>query len=406
MRLLAVAPYVPYEGIPHAGGEYLLRHLRELSDRGPVTLLVPGSDDAVANQHLAPEWLELVVSPLRVEQRGTGRRLADAAYRRLRAAPPMPTAESLRAVRAGGLVERARTADLVELHWPEYARFAVELRRAGVTTPVSVVEHDVTVRGSARRYATLLAGYRRVLAIATAPLSSRAELAGLRAADQVLVFKDSDRQLLRRLGVHTPVRVLDPWLEVPEGPAPPRRPGEVLFTGALWRTENDVGARWLLEHVWPAVRSAVPAASLVIAGAGPSPEVRTLAAQHPGVDVTGTVTSLLPCYLGASVFAAPLFSGGGLKFKVAQAMLCGLPVVGTTIAAQGIAEHAPPDTLWGVTDDPREFARSLIQALQQPLAAAQAGATAADWAGEHWSFTRSLEGVVDDYRALVRSRRA
>ena len=403
MRVLAVAPYVPYQGIPHAGGEYLLRHLRALARDGPVTLLVPGSDDAVVDRHRAPEWLELVVSPLRVEERSLPRRLADAAYRRLRAAPPMPTAESLRAVRAGGLVERARSADLVELHWPEYARFATELRRAEVATPVSVVEHDVTVRGNVSRYATLLTGYRRVLGIATSPLSSRLELAGLRAADLVLVFKDSDRQLLHRLGLRTPVRVLDPWLEVPEGPAPPRRAGEVLFTGALWRTENDVGARWLLEQVWPAVRAAVPSASLTIAGSGPRPEVRALAAQVPGVEVTGAVDSLLPCYRRASVFAAPLFTGGGLKFKVAQAMLCGLPVVATTTAVEGIAEHAPPGALWGVTDDPQEFAGHLVRALQAQAGAAEAGAAAARWAGEHWSFGRSMGGVLADYQALVRA---
>jgi hypothetical protein len=49
--------------------------------------------------------------------------------------PPSPSAESLRSVTAAGLVRRARDADLVELHWAEYARFASVLRRAGVSTP-------------------------------------------------------------------------------------------------------------------------------------------------------------------------------------------------------------------------------------------------------------------------------
>ena len=402
MHVLVVAPYVPYEGIPHAGGEYLLRHLAELTRAATVTLLVPGSDDAVADRHRAPDWLDLVVSPLRVEQRPLGRRLADAAYRRLMAAPPMPTAESLRAVRAGGLVQRAREADVVELHWPEYARFAAELRRAGVRTPICVVEHDVDVRGAVQRLGSRLSGYRKVVGILTSPIPRRHELSGLRAADLVLVFKQADIELLRSVGVRTPARVLAPWLEAPPEPAPVRQPRSVLFTGAMWRPENDQGARWLLAEVWPAVRRAVPDARLVIAGARPTDALRAQAAAVPGVEVTGAVPSLLPCYGEAEVFAAPLLSGGGLKFKVAQAMLCGLPVVGTGVALEGI--EAPPGALWRRADEPESFAAGLVEALQQPAEAADVGAAAARWAADHWSFARSLDGVLAEYRRLVEAR--
>lgn len=401
MRFLAVAPYVPYEGIPHAGGEYLLRHLRELARSGPVTLLVPGSPDAVVDRERAPDWLDLVVSPLGLSERTLPRVLRDAAYRRLMAAPPMPTAESLRAVWAGGLVARAREADLVELHWPEYARFATGLRRAGVRTPVSVVEHDVDVRGAVQRLGTRLHGYRKVLGVLTSPLPRRRELQGLRAADLVLVFKDSDAALLREVGVHTRVRVIDPWLEVPEGDGPPRRPQAVLFTGALWRPENDIGARWLVQRVWPSVRAQVPTASLVLAGAGPTAELRAAAGAAKGVEVTGEVPSLLPHYRRAGVFAAPLFSGGGLKFKVAQAMLCGLPVVATPVAVEGVADHAPEGTLWRVTADAEAFGAALVDALRRPGPAQVVGAAARDWAVQHWSFTRSMARVLDDYERLA-----
>ena len=44
VRILAVAPYVPYEGILHAGGSYLLHHLEEMTRLGnQVTLIVPGT---------------------------------------------------------------------------------------------------------------------------------------------------------------------------------------------------------------------------------------------------------------------------------------------------------------------------------------------------------------------------
>jgi glycosyltransferase involved in cell wall biosynthesis len=401
LRVLSVAPYVPYEGILHAGGEYLLRHLHGLSRTARVTLLVPGSADALADAAKAPEWLDLVVSPVDLAGRSTADRLADAAYRRLMAAPPMPTGESLRAVRAAGLVERARAADVVELHWPEYARFASELRSAGVRTPVCVVEHDVDVRGAVRRMRTRVRGYRMVLGIATSPLSRRRELEGLRAADLVCVFKPADEELLRGLGVSTAVRVLAPWLELPADQGVARRPGSVLFTGAMWRPENDRGAAWFLREVWPRVRAAAPHAHLTIAGAGPSPALQAAAEAAGGVEVTGEVPSLLPCYQSACVFVAPLFSGGGLKFKVPQAMVCGLPVVGTTVALEGVSEQAPPGTIWGVADDARQMADRVLRALEQPQEAAAVGAAGARWAAERWSFERSIDAVAADYAALA-----
>lgn len=405
MHVLAVAPYVPYEGVPHAGGEYLLRHLHAVAATARVTLLVPGSDDALADAARAPAWLDLVVAPLGVAERSVPRWLADAAYRRLMAAPPMPTAESLRALRRAGLVERAEAVDLVELHWPEYARFATELRRSGVRTPVSVVEHDVDVRGARARLGVRLHGYRKVLGVLTSPIPRRRELAGLAAADLVLVFKAADEALLRACGVTTPVRVLAPWLDEPSVTPAPRRPGTVLFTGAMWRPENDRGALWLLREVWPQVRAQLPDACLVVAGAGPSEALRQAAAAAGGVEVTGEVPALLPWYERSSVFVAPLFSGGGLKFKVPQAMLCGLPVVATPVAVEGVAEHAPEGTLWAVTDQPDDMAASLVAALQQPERAREVGEAAARHAAQRWSFARSLADVLEAYAALVAAPR-
>ena len=57
--------------------------------------------------------------------------------------------------------------------------------------------------------------------------------------------------------------------------------------------------------------------------------------------MSGEVPELLPYYESASVFVAPLFVRGGLKFKVPQAMLCGLPVVATHVA-EGISKWPQP----------------------------------------------------------------
>lgn len=408
MRLLAVAPYVPYEEVDHAGGLYLLRHLQALAQAHDVTLLAPEASDWLPPHATVPDWLDVVVAPLRLEQRSRSEWLGDAVYRRVMGAPPGPTRESLRALRRAGLVERARAADAVELHWPEYARFATELRRAGVRAPIGVVEHDVDVEANAARLREYASGYRRLLGLATAPLPRRAEVQGLRDADLVLVFKAEDEQLLRRLGIGTETRVIDPWIDDPGPQRVERRPGEVLFAGAMFRRENADGAVWFLERVWPQVRAAVPHARLVLAGAGPGPQLQAAVVAaggaDGGVELTGSVPDLLPYYGRASLFVAPMFVGGGLKFKVAQAMRCGLPVVVTANAGQGVVGPAPQDALWAVTDDPDAMAAAVVRGLRDPDGLAATGRRAAAWAEQRWSFARSVAAVERRYVELAHAR--
>ncbi len=397
MRVLVVSPVVPFEGIAHAGGLYLLRHLARLRG-GTVTLMAPDAPENRADRKQAPDWLEVVLAPHQAPRPGGLQQQRDRLEHRLRGPSPLPYV--MRGLLAAGLVARARDADLVELQWPEYAHLAPVLRRSGVRTPLVVLEHDVAAQ-AARHVLQTDDTVDRVSSVLLSRRHRRQERRALEAADLLLVFKAADEALLRRLGVATPVQVLDPWLEPPAPSYEDRDPRSVLFTGALWRTENDQGARWMLELVWPRVLAAVPDARLILAGDRPSPALRTASQRTPGVELTGRLPDLEPVYRRAGVFAAPLFTGGGLKFKVPQAMVYGLPVIGTTVAAEGIVEVAPPGMLWAVTDDVEPFAQAVVDALLRPEAAAQVGRRAARWVQEHYSFARSGDELRRAYAALT-----
>ena len=73
-----------------------------------------------------------------------------------------------------------------------------------------------------------------------------------------------------------------------------------------------------------------------------------------GITVTGRVDDVTP-YLGvARVFVAPLRFGAGVKGKILHAMSSGLPVVTTSVGAEGI-DLTDGDTAL-VVDDPDAFA--------------------------------------------------
>jgi hypothetical protein len=151
VRLLAVAPHLPYPGVPHAGGDFLLRHLQHIAGRCDVELLVPGTDETVPALPRVPDWLPVVAAPSYRPRAGSASWVADRLYHRTHEIPPFPSPESLRGLWRAGLLERARAADVVEVHWADYARLVTALRAAGVRTPIVVVEHDVDAEVVPRR---------------------------------------------------------------------------------------------------------------------------------------------------------------------------------------------------------------------------------------------------------------
>src|SRR5208282_4724687 len=64
------------------------------------------------------------------------------------------------------------------------------------------------------------------------------------------------------------------------------------------------------------------------------------------------------------VSICPLRYGAGLKGKIGEAMLHGLPVVTTSIGTQGMDVQRGIDIMVG--DSPEEFADCVVRLLQQP----------------------------------------
>jgi glycosyltransferase involved in cell wall biosynthesis len=79
-----------------------------------------------------------------------------------------------------------------------------------------------------------------------------------------------------------------------------------------------------------------------------------------GVIVAGWVPDLVPLYRRARLSVAPLRFGAGVKGKVGEAMAAGVPVVATTIAAEGLDLG---DGEIAVADDPDEMAACIVALL-------------------------------------------
>ncbi|MGK5173599.1 glycosyltransferase [Geodermatophilus sp. CPCC 205761] len=287
-------------------------------------------------------------------------------------------------------------ADRIELQWFDSVALAARLRRRLPHSTLVGVFHDVVSQGYARTLSTRRAGLRaRSAALVRLLLAILVERRAMRALDTAVVLSDKDRALLARRRGSSRVLVVSPPLDDDDMPSRPRTEPlpapEVLFVGALWRMENDDAARWLLRDIWPRIRRAVPAAHLTIAGHGPSDVLRQEAGRRDDVEVTGYVDSLGPYYRRASVAIAPLRRGAGVKLKSVVAMMWGIPVVATSVGAEGVAG---PDVFVAVHDDPARFADAVTEALRFSQRTRDVAARAFAWSHDVYSaaaYARSLE---------------
>ena len=148
----------------------------------------------------------------------------------------------------------------------------------------------------------------------------------------------------------------------------------LLFVGSMDYHANVDAVIWFARSVWPAISRRFPALEFQIVGRSPGREIRALASGK--IRVTGTVEDVRPFYAKALAVVVPMRVGAGTRLKILEAMAMGVPVISTTLGAEGIAvEHGKNilladseeqmiDALERVTND-CSFRRSLTQAARE-----------------------------------------
>lgn len=157
-----------------------------------------------------------------------------------------------------------------------------------------------------------------------------------------------------------------------------RRPGKrhktILFVGTMGYAPNADAARWMITQVWPRLRRAFNAPlRLVLAGSDPSPALRRLGRQRHIV-VTGTVPDIGKFYREADLSVVPIRVGSGTRIKLLEAAAWGVPIVSTTLGAEGTTFRHRRDLL--IADAAEQFARSCAALLHHPAYARNLAARA------------------------------
>ncbi len=228
----------------------------------------------------------------------------------------------------------------------------------------------------------------------------------LRSFDRVLVTSEEERRRALELAPEARVEVLpfllmdsEQFTPAPDIPQAPR----VLFVGFLPHTPNEEGLRWFLDAVWPQVQRAEPDARLTVIGAGASNAL--LGHMHDsGAEYRGFVEDLRAVYAESRVYVAPIFTGGGIRTKILEAMTAGVPVVASSFAPLGLGTEEGKHLL--ISDAPAVFAQQILRLLRDDLLWRRLRRQARSFATAHFSLQNQGPFVARRYRHFLLERAA
>ena len=183
---------------------------------------------------------------------------------------------------------------------------------------------------------------------------------------------------------------------------PPPDGNTVVFFGLLSVAPNIDGLQFFVKSIWPSIAAARPNARFRIIGAGAPRSVLKLAG--PRVEMAGFVPDLRRELAQAAVLVVPLRLGTGTRLKVVEGMAMEVPIVSTTLGAEGIEVVDGRDVL--IADDAAAFAAAVVRLLDDPELGTRLGASARRLAVDRYSWSAAALCLEDFLHEIIESRGA
>ena len=138
-------------------------------------------------------------------------------------------------------------------------------------------------------------------------------------------------------------------------------PPVVLFQGTLAYRPNTDAADWLVKKIAPRIWERDPSVTVRLAGT-PIPKVEALH-NPPSVTVVGHVPSMEHELSRADIAVVPIRFGSGTHVKILESFAHRVPVVSTTIGAEGF--DLKDGVHLFIADDPDAFAAACHRLLTE-----------------------------------------
>ena len=294
-----------------------------------------------------------------------------------------------------------RAVDVVQLEYTALGQYHLDFRRIACV----LFEHDIYFQSISRGLAGTGSLTRKAKAAFEYLRALRYELNILPRFDRIQVCSPENGEYLlsflpglagklddNRAGIAT---------ESYEFQQAGRESHSMLFLGSFRHLPNQEALAWFTQKVLPRVLQRSPQARLVIVGADPPPR-HSLPDFGESVELRGFVEDVREPLSRYAVFVCPILSGSGMRVKLLEAFAAGIPVVSTTLGAEGLT--AKDGDICALADSPEVFAEKILELF----ADTEKARGLAERARQHVVATRDMgvltRRLLDSYQSALKAK--
>ncbi|MFH0908060.1 MAG: glycosyltransferase [bacterium] len=401
MRILFITARLPHARVS-SGHVIVWQRVRRLVERGHEIGLVTfeGYDSAARAGEVRPMLKELEIVP-QPKPHSFGQGAVDFAFSSIPSYFYNFRSEEMME-RVGDMVERSRYHIAI-------AEFSAMGQYLYCNPYLPAVRKIISCHYSV---ATSYGKVAKLMKYSARGIRSRMSLGGLlrfevdmyRNVDRVLVLTAQERFALLRHAPSLRISVIpcgvDTTFFQPGADAPAEE--RILFTGHYETDANRDAVLWFASHVWPTLKARRPNLTFYVVGPGVVPEIRELAKRDSSIIVTGEVDDLRPYLQQAKVFVCPVRLGSGLRVKLLDAMAAGVPVVSTTLGAEGIPLHTGENCL--LADKPSIIADNIDLLLSDEDLRRSIARQARTLVQDRFSWERGIDMIEDVFGEVMAQR--
>ncbi len=396
-RVLFVSPY-PIFPPTHGGGVFMYNTLRELARWCEVHAIVmlDYAHELAANQAELPKFCATVEFLVRKNDRDP----------HLASITPHAVHE-FHTPQIEWLIQRQtllHRIDVIQLEYTALGQYARLFRNLAV----ALFEHDVYFQSIGRALPFIGSPIDRIKARFEYLRAIRYELDLLPRCDEIQVCTLENKAYLESFLPRLAPRIDSGFragINTAQYPYPggPREPYTMLFLGSFRHAPNQVALDWFTRHVLPLVLEKIPQARLLVAGSDPPPRH---AFPDPGnaIDLLGFVEDIQPLFSSCAVFICPVRSGSGVRVKLLEAFASGIPVVSTTLGAEGLARK--DGEFCSLADDTADFAAKVVQLLEDEESARAMAGRARREVETNWDMAVITKKLALKYSEILGEKRA
>ena len=219
-------------------------------------------------------------------------------------------------------------------------------------------------------------------------------------AKKVVAMSDSDRIQMKKLCQGLSIDIVPNGIDAEYFLAKKKEevyPPKVLYVGNFTWLQNIEAVEDLVNKVWPEIKKAVTNAKLWIVGMHMTDYIKNL--KSDDIEVTEGMPDIRDAYKRSTVLVTPIRGPGGTRLKILEAMASALPVVTTTVGAEGLGVSSGKEAL--ITDNLDDLVKSAVEVLRNPAVAKKLGESGRAFVEKNYTWDVSAEKLDRIYEEIV-----